>query len=833
MPHSENVNYEFGPYRLNLADRHLTRAGETIYLTPKATEILVRLVMNAGQLLDRDDLLREVWPNTFVEESNLTQNIFALRRALGDEWTEPKFIETVARRGYRFVATTRICNGDEDKCTEVEAVDGDGVELPIVIAVLPFINTTGDMSVEYLAEGVTDNIINNLSRVSRLRVMSRSAVFRHKRHELDPQMIGKDLGAATVLVGTIDVRPAGIAIGVELVDVATGWQLWGESFDTGSKDLLEIQDAITRQLLVNLKLKLTGEEEKRVTARYTENASAYQAYLEGRYHWSRYTRKGIEKAIGHFRQAIELDPNYALAYAGIVDCYLRLATNYLPPEDETGAVLIGSNSQLNSHFFENIEERVKLRFEWDWRGAERELRRACELKIDYPAVHQWYAAYKSAVALYNKLDGRLLSDYDEQPTSKHLKQLSFVSLTPNEEVQILCTVAREQLEVGNYNAGCHLLGKWWTPGELPRLVNLRAHSAADLLFTAGALAGCLSSTGSLEKGQKQAESLLSGAVGLFEHIGAKRQSAECRIELALSYYRQGMFELARAMLLRVLTELEPQDTDLKSLALIRLAVVERHAGLIQDSLSRLAEAHELVEQNGPLLTGRYHHELATALKDSAIAENRSNYSDEVSFHFRRAVYEFVAIGHHRYAAVVENNHGYLLLNLGLFNDAESHLQCARTLFDAMHDKIRRAQVDDTLAQLYVVTERLDLAREVADRAIAFLEEGDEDALLAEALRTKGTVLCKLNRHAEARGVLEAARRIAERCGDSEGAGKALLLTLEHLWRELEDFERQELADRMRKLLKDSQLASVRFRLQRCLDLISLSREPPKSDSNRS
>src|SRR5262249_2109285 len=302
----------------------------------------------------------------------------------------PKYIETVARRGYRFVAATRICNGDEEECAE-GPVNGDEDSTPIVVAVLPFINSTGDMSVEYLAEGVTDNIINHLSRVSQLRVMSRSAVFRHKRHELDPQLIGKELGAAAVLVGTIDVRPAGVAVDVWLVDVATGWQLWGESFDTDSKDLLEIQDAITRQLLANLKLKLTGEEEKRVTARYTENASAYQAYLEGRYHWSRYTRKGIEKAIGHFRQAIELDPNYALAYAGIVDCYLRLATNYLPPEDETALTELETSDV--SDCLADVEPKMRLRFEWDWKGAERELRRASELKTDYPAAHQWYAAY--------------------------------------------------------------------------------------------------------------------------------------------------------------------------------------------------------------------------------------------------------------------------------------------------------------------------------------------------------------------------------------------------------------------------------------------------------
>lgn len=268
-PHTDNDCYQFGPYRLNLGQRVLTRAGETIALTPKAVDILALLVINAGRVVEKDDVLKEVWADTFVEESNLTQNIFVLRRALGDDRADPKYIETLTGRGYRFVATVRPCNGDDGEGIELErgvAANGD-LTARLIVAVSPFINATGDDELEYLAEGVTDNIINNLSRVSQLRVMSRTAVFRHKRHELDPQVLGKELGAKAVLVGTISARPTGIAVGVELVDVATGWQLWGESFDSDSKDLLQIQDAITRQLLVNLKLKLTGEEEKHVTAR--------------------------------------------------------------------------------------------------------------------------------------------------------------------------------------------------------------------------------------------------------------------------------------------------------------------------------------------------------------------------------------------------------------------------------------------------------------------------------------------------------------------------------------------------------------------------------------
>ena len=349
--------------------RILTRAGETISLTLKATEILMLLVRNAGQLVEKDELLKEVWPDTFVEEANLSQNVFRLRRALGDERAVPKYIETVPRRGYRFIAPVRTTGGDGTSASETL----DTVPQTPVIAVLPFSNTTGDPSLEYLAEGITDNIINNLSRVSTLRVMSRSAVFRYKSKEVDPQRAGKELGVTVVLVGKIDSAPTGVAIGCELVSVSTGWQLWGNSFAAESEELLQIQSSITREILARLKLKLTGDEENGVTSRYTENAQAYEAYLKGRYHWSRYTRKGIDKAIQYFRYAIELDSNYALAYAGIVDCYLRLATNYLPPEDDLFGTSGHPTYRPEVGGYDEADRRIRLRHQWDWKGAEREL----------------------------------------------------------------------------------------------------------------------------------------------------------------------------------------------------------------------------------------------------------------------------------------------------------------------------------------------------------------------------------------------------------------------------------------------------------------------------
>jgi TolB-like protein len=724
MPHNKNLSYEFGPYQFDLSKRELKRAGETVTLTRKATEILIMLLANAGNVVEKEELLREVWPNTFVEEANLAQHVFTLRKALGDERTVPRYIETVTRRGYRFLGAVRAIEADENHAANGHLSQNGGAQANQrpVVAALPFINVMGDPELEYLVQGIADNIITNLSRISKLRVMSRSAVLRYKNKPVDPQQAGRDLGAHVVLVGKINSSAGHSLIDVELVDVSNGWLLWGENFDLKEKDLLEVQDVITRQIVATLKLQLSGDEEKQITTRYTENAEAYQSYLEGRHHWSRYTRSGIERAIGHFRNAIGLDPNYALAYAGIIDCYLRLATNYLPPEEDVPAIKDESDYQPEPVAGES-DPRVKLRFEWDWKGAERELRRANELQTTYPTAPQWYAAYCFSKGIFqmqqietsvNTVIGELV----------YPKQLFTSSLSPNEEIQVLCAIAREQIEIGNYDAGCVILCNWWRPGQWPNLNGLSSHGAADLLFTTGSLAGSLSSTGRIKKGQKHAEDLLSGSVGIFEHLGAKRRAAEARIELALSYYRQGKFPLSRNSLLKILDELKPEDSELRSLALIRLGVVERHAGQISDSLTRFSQAYPHVQEGGPLVTGRYYHELGTTLQEIALAENRPDFLETSTHHFQRASYEFIAIGHHRYTAVLENNHGFLLLKLGRFKEAEIHLIRARKLFKEFNDAVRKSQVDDTLARLYIATHQFELSDLASRRAVSCLEVYD-------------------------------------------------------------------------------------------------------------
>ncbi|MCM3902854.1 MAG: winged helix-turn-helix domain-containing protein [Pyrinomonadaceae bacterium] len=829
-------SYHFGPYRLDASQRVLLRDGKPVSLTLKAFDTLVALVQKQGHVVEKDDLMKQVWPDACVEESNLTQNIFTLRRVLGESAEGLKYIETVPRRGYRFVAqvdevlevSSTLAKTTASYQAIDQASDLSGTRTTRFLAVLPFVNVSNDAETEYLSDGITESIINSLAQLPLLRVMSRSTVFRYKGGELDAQRIGRELGVDAVLVGRVHSYDQKLVIGAELVDVANGWQLWGETYDRGSGAIFEVQDEIARQISGALRLKLSGEEERRLAKRHTRSTEAYQFYLKGRFYWSKYTKEGLQQAIEHFRKAIDLDSNYALAYAGIVDCYLRLATNYIPPVDAQPRTLRLRAPQKDdaipdAQFFPGM---FKMRQEWDRKAAERESKRAIELKSTYPAAHQWHAAYLFSAALYREAAGETDDECqvgDDGSTRRVDAQVSTslgADLTPAEEVQVFCTVAREQIEAGNFEAACVVLQRWWTIGEWPKVNGLEPHSSADLLFTTGALAGWLASSRQVPKGQKHAQALLNGSIALFEQLGLKTRGAEGRIELAYCYYREGLFDLARSTLQAAILVLSNEDADLRSMALIKLAGVECHAGRLYDSLSQLDAAAEIVEPAGPWATGRYNLELATVLKNLAIAETRDDLFERALGHYQEALYEFEAIGNHRLKAIVENNHGYLLLSLKRLYEAEERLILARKLFDGLDDKVRRAQVDETLAQLHVAAGRFDLAEMAILRAVESLGTGGEEALLAEALTTHGVILCRLRRNREAKRVLERSNRMAESCGDSEGAGRALLIVIEEMCEELDDRERLELGNRLDVLLGHSQQRLTLERLRKCHERIA-------------
>ena len=389
-----------------------------------------------------------------------------------------------------------------------------------------------------------------------------------------------------------------------------------------------------------------------------------------------------------------------------------------------------------------------------------------------------------------------------------------------EQVLESCRVAYEKFELGDYDAGCAALQPWWTMGEWPKQAGLSQLAAAELLLTAGTLSGWVASTRHVDGGQNCAERLLSGAVAMFDHLGEPARSGEGRAELGYCYYRQGLFDLARNTLRSSLNDLSDRGTELRGIVLVRLATIERHASRLHDAVSLLHEAERLTDYLSPWTMGRFHLEFATTLKDLGSAENRSECFDRALDHYRQAFSHFEGIGNHRYTAIVENNHGYLLSALGRFDEAQNHLERARKLFEELGDQVRRAQVDETLAQLYLASEQYGLAQRSVTRAVETMETTGEEALLAEALTTHGLVLCKLGRRHEAKPILHRARRVAERCGDYEGAGRALLILVEEMCAQLGEDERQEIGAQASQLLANSQHASTSERLSSCLERIA-------------
>lgn len=262
------------------------------------------------------------------------------------------------------------------------------------IAVLPFTNDGKDEKVEYLSDGIAENIINSLSRLPQLRVMARTATFRYKDKDSDPQQIGKKLNVKAILTGRLLQRGDLLVVQADLINVEDGSQLWGAQYNRNLADIFAVQTEIAREISEKLRLRLTSEQQRTVAKQHTESIEAYQAYLRGRHLWNQRTVPEMQRAIEQFNQAIKLDPGYALAHTGISDCYHTLSNLKLPPTEaipkarQAAIRALELDDQLAAaHASLGV---VKWRFDWDWNGAEQEFKRAIELDPNYAPAHQWY-----------------------------------------------------------------------------------------------------------------------------------------------------------------------------------------------------------------------------------------------------------------------------------------------------------------------------------------------------------------------------------------------------------------------------------------------------------
>ncbi|MBP1610447.1 MAG: serine/threonine protein kinase with repeat, partial [Acidobacteria bacterium] len=263
------------------------------------------------------------------------------------------------------------------------------------IAVMPFVNVGGDPDTEYLSDGISESLINNLAQLPNLRVVPRSVTFRYKGIEVDAQKVGKDLNVRSILMGRVVQRGDSLNVQAELVDVQKVSQLWGAQYNRKLPDLLTVQETITTEISDKLRLRLTGVTQKLLTKRYTENTEGYQLYLRGRYYWNQRTEEGFKKGIQYFNQAIEKDPDYALAYAGLADSYLMLGGyGYLASEDARPRAKAAAKRALELD--ENLAEAhtllasVAVGYDWNWPEAEKGFRRAIILNPNYATAHHWY-----------------------------------------------------------------------------------------------------------------------------------------------------------------------------------------------------------------------------------------------------------------------------------------------------------------------------------------------------------------------------------------------------------------------------------------------------------
>jgi len=268
------------------------------------------------------------------------------------------------------------------------------------IAVLPFVNESGNPDNEYLSDGMTETLISSLSQLPRLSVKARSSVFRYKGKDVSPQTVGNELSVQAVLLGRVIQRGDQLTLSLELVDAGTENVIWSEQYSRRQTDLVSLQSEIAHDVSNKLRQKLTGADEQQVTKTYTENTEAYQLYLRGRYHWNKRTPQGLQKSIEYFNQAVAVDPAYALAYAGLADSYALLPfyadteSAEAFPKAKAAATKALEIDDLLAEAHTTLAH-VRMWYEWDWSGAERGFKRAIELNSNYPTAHYWYSLHLS------------------------------------------------------------------------------------------------------------------------------------------------------------------------------------------------------------------------------------------------------------------------------------------------------------------------------------------------------------------------------------------------------------------------------------------------------
>jgi adenylate cyclase len=364
MSVSRATVYEFGPYRLDPLGLDLKRLDESISLPRKAVELLVELVKRPGAVASKEELMNAVWPAVIVEEGNLNQMVFLLRRAIGDD-----YIDTVPRRGYRFKAAVRM--------TEVPCcIDS--------IAVLPLGNLSGDPTQDYFADGVTEALITELAKLRGLRVVSRTSVIRYRGTRETVPQIARALRVQAIVEGSVMRSGDQLRITAQLIHASTDQHLWAATYDGVIEEIFTLQNRIARDVATAVRGELSSDEQARLVILRSARPEAHSLYLKGRFFARHLTGEGQRRALQYFREAVQSDADYAAAYAGLAECYVKLA--YFFGMEPRKAFAEAAPAALRSVQLDNslaeghaVLSLLRLLNDWDWSAADAESRLAIEL----------------------------------------------------------------------------------------------------------------------------------------------------------------------------------------------------------------------------------------------------------------------------------------------------------------------------------------------------------------------------------------------------------------------------------------------------------------------
>jgi DNA-binding winged helix-turn-helix (wHTH) protein/TolB-like protein/Flp pilus assembly protein TadD len=498
--------FRFGDFVLDGSQRRLLRSGEDVYLPPKTFELLLHLLQNRGRVLTKDELLEAVWPDVNVVENTLAQRIREIREALGDGAHGARFIKTVPRVGYQFIAELDdklagalapplAIASLEAAGADVAAHEHQHVTLPVAIAcvmlvaltgagyyfgtrrpappvgspeastsiaVLPFKPLVAEGRDASLELGMTDSLIMKLGSLRRVTVRPLSAVRGYTDLAQDAVEAGKKLRVESVLDGHIQRLQDRIRVSVNLRRVRDGQQLWADQFDEPWTNIFVAQDVVSQRVAEALALTLTGEEQRQLAKRYTENPEAYEAYVRGRYFWNTRTADGYRKAVEDFQRAIRIDPGYSLAFSGLADAYNLLGSYGEMPMREAKE-RAKSAAQKAVDLDDQVAEAhtslgaIIAGYDWEWAKAERHFLRAIDLKPRYATAHEWYSEYLSWMGKHDKAIRAARQARDVDPVSLSANSHVGLALYRARQYEAAIERFRETLHLDRDFADAHVM----------------------------------------------------------------------------------------------------------------------------------------------------------------------------------------------------------------------------------------------------------------------------------------------------------------------------------------------------------------------------------------